>query len=555
MTPQSAQALEEKIKDLVASSLTLAHESGAGLQTRSELEAERDFFLRPFCYAAFGASKTGKTTLLQECLGESWELEEDRTDEGCVLWAHSPAPARWKKTHTGGMIERFVPLEIFRQVEVLDSAGAEKAEVQAQAEYAAAFGDVIFLLFRQDNLEDSYTWELGDKIMRLGGRNVVLVLTHVQEESEREVQVSLAFLSEMARRRWNQRVAALVYMIEGAYRENALLKIEHELTLLKGQSYHRYKKQEAVLSLVEKLLNEVLVLVSTKVRAMQHDGGFLQELESEIDALRSLEVSKVPAMTQSLGQMAYEFFPIMMKTAAASLGYYPSLLKFLSWKHLPLKLDKWVCDVLSKRFEARLGSYDLEFLENCRTHWQNLAPRALGQINCEIGPFPQEELTRFLQDHRLPVRRMVVKPLLDFKLRQYFMQEMTPREGWMRSLFIFILVFICLAALLGIGGLHSVAMSLLAVSFGIWVCGIFFLWVSRKNLAEVDEEKRLEFAHLVRDTLADTIMEGTLSKIISYRELLVDIHMKITDSRNVLAPLQENLNHLFIEAKLMKREL
>lgn len=554
MNVQLAYQQQQKILDLMRGSYRLAQQAGDKFQYLDALESMMNFTLRPFCYAAFGEEGAGKTSLLAEFLGAHWETEDDVVSEGCCLWTHGVASTRWKKTHTGGMIERFIPLEILDSCEILDSGDSSLAQVQDQVEYVAPFADVIFLLFKESALDNSYTWEIGDKIAKLGRKNIYLVLTHCLYDEE-TTQTALAYLSETARMRWHYNVPVGAFHADSHDRERSLIKIRQSVDLMREGSLNRYLKQSEALTLVENLLHEVLIIVASKDRAMRHDGGFLQDLENEMDSMRVTEVSKVPSRCDAMGQIAFEFLPRIMKAAGRSMGMYPSFIKLFSYNSMPLRLESWAMDVLGKRLKARLESYDKEFLEQSRQHWLLLAPRAQHQVNCDIGEFPETELTRELTELRLHVNRMLAQPLAEFKLRQFLIHEFKQRYLWMRSLLISVLVLFCLGGGLGIVGLHSLALSICFLSFLIWLGGIAVLYMNRQRLRETAREKQASFSQIVRAGLHDVLLESALNSIVFYRNHLRGIHHKIMDSQNVLKPLQNKLNEVFIATKLLKREL
>lgn len=545
MTPESVLEQKENVELVVRDTYALAQQLGDNFDGMDVLKESLSEDSPPFCYAAFGEKGVGKTSLLSLISGGvRWEKPEDVTRSGCVLWCYTSSSARWKKTQPGGVIERYVAAEPLKKAVVLDSGPSDDPLVMEQAAPATAQADVIFLVFQEDNPMCPETWFLADRFQTNGYRNVVLVLTKYQGSSF-DVRDILSRMQDIARERWGYSPPAVAVSDEGEEREASLIKLDKAVAGLLSVSLVRSSQLKALLNQTDALIKELRNVVSVKDMAMRQDGGFLQTLEWEVDCLRESESQKVAGRCQALGEIAGVFLPEVMKAAARKLGYYPSLIRLFNYKSLAAKIDEWFFMVLGKALEARLESYDVEFLEQCRTHWNDVRPRALNQLNCEIGSFPEEEMEHELAMYRQHVRRSLYRPLVDFKLRSFLSEEFAKREDWMRSLISLCLGLFSLACICGLAGLYAPAYVLWVLALLVWLGGVYALSVSRRNFLQCSEELQGRFTEVVKKGLRYPLEKSALCSVSGYRAHMTAIHSQISLTREALVPIQERLSHVY----------
>lgn len=544
MTPESVNEQQLRVDSVIEDTYRLAQHLGNDFEGIGPL---KDTFAHQpslFCYAAFGEQGAGKTTLLEKIVGSSWETGEDATVQGCALWCYTPASARWKKTQPGGIIERYANIEFFKTCSVLDSGPSDDALVMEQARSATSQSDVIFLLFSADNPYCPETWKLADGFATNGYRNVILVLTKFAGSSI-DAHPVLERLREIAEQRWRYKAPAIALILSEAEAERSVQLLHKTVSSLPSVSLNRRDLLKGKLSVTYELIQELRAVITAQDMAMRQDGGFLQSLEREIDRMREEESKKVSARLESMASIGEEFLPEVIDAAADKLGYYPSILKLFSYKNLPIKIDEWFFMVLEKAMEARLESYDLEFIEQCRTHWESVRPRAQKQLHCEIGDFPETELARELARYRQQVRRSLFKPLADLKLRIYLGEEFLKRESWIRVLVTICLGLLTLGSILGIVGIYDLTVILWGMAFALWMCGVFALGISRKNMRESGYELVEPFGEIIRANLKRPLEEAALCSVAGYRSSLSAIHSRISLSREALAPIQEQLSEVY----------
>ena len=545
MIPESVLEQKENVELVVRDTYALAQQLGDNFEGMDILKESLSQVAPPFCYAAFGAKGVGKTTLLSLLSGGArWETEEDATRSGCVLWCHTPSSARWKKTQPGGVIERYVALEALKRAVVMDSGPSDDPLVMEQAASATEQADVIFLVFQEDDPLCPETWFLADRFHTNGYRNVVLVLTKYAGSSF-DARDILSRMQQIARERWGYQPPTVSLSIREEELESSLQRLDKAVSGLLSVSLVRSSQLKALLNETDRLIKELKSVVSVKDLAMRQDGGFLQTLEWEVDNMREAESKKVEGRCQTMGDIAAEFLPEVMKASARKLGYYPSLIRLFNYKNLPVKIDEWFFMVLGKALEARLESYDMDFMEQCRNHWNEVRPRALSQLNCDIGSFPEEELDHELALYREQVRRSLYLPLVDFKMRAFLVDEFARRETWIRSLISLCLGIFSLACICALVELYVPAYILWTLAFLVWLGGVYAMFVSRRNFLESSDELKDRFALVVREGLRYPLEKSALCAVSGYRAHMAAIHSQISLTRDALVPIQDRLSHVY----------
>ncbi len=544
MTPESVIEQQAQVDAVIEDTYRLARQLGDHFKGTEPLRETFALEYPPFCYAAFGEAGSGKTTLLAHLAGCAWETPADETRVGCALWCHTPSSARWKKTQPGGIIERYADVEFLKTCTIMDSGASSDPAVVEQAASASAQSDVIFLLFREQNPLCPDTWKLADRFMTNGYRNVVIVLTQY-EGTSMDAAATLEHLREVAALRWQYRVPVVAFSTRESELERSSIVLKKAAASLSAVSFNRRELLKGKLAVAYGLIQELREVVSAQDLAMRQDGGFLQTLEWEIDQMREDESRRVAGRCEAMRGIAEEFLPQVMKAAAGKLGYYPSFTHLFAYRSLPIKIDEWFFMYLGKAMEARLESYDLEFMERCRAHWDDVRPRAMSQLNCDIGEFPRADLERELSRRRLHVRRALYKPLVDFKLRGFLADEFAHRETWLRSLIALALCMLAIGCLLGLVGFYGPAMACWALALLLWLGGAFALGVSRRNLLECAEDLQERFGRIVEQGLRRPLDEAALCSVAGYRNGLAAIHSQISLSRDALVPVQERLSEVY----------
>lgn len=543
MTPESVNAQKQAVDSVIRDSLQLAKQLGNPFTGIAPLQAVAQEELPLFCYAAFGESGVGKTTLLSRLAGESWETLEDITMNGCVRWNYTGSPARWKKTQPGGIIDRYVNIDFFKTAAILDSGASHDKDVIEQAPLASAQADVIFLLFSADNPFCPETWKLADRFQTNEYRNVVIVLTKFQGSSL-EAGPILDRLREISYQRWNFKVPAAAFITTSESEESrSLLNLEKTISSLQGVSPNRGAALKRQLSLTSELLQEVREVVQSQVAAMNQDGGFLQQMEHEIDYIREKEASMISPRNEAMAHICKKLLPEIVEVAAYNLGYYPSIIRifFGYYKKLPDKIDELFISDLEEALEERLASYDKEFIEQCRQHWNSIRPKALAQLNCEIGEFPGEELAEGIARQRERVGRTIYKPLSDLHLKIFLTEEFHTRENWLRALLTFSIGALALGSIMGVIGIPALTAILWIIALLLWLLGIPAMAISRKNMRENAEGLIEPFAAIARKNLYRPLEEAALCNVAEYRTKLTAIHSKISITKETLEPIRKTL--------------
>lgn len=545
MTPESVLEQKENVEQVVRDTYALAQQLGDNFEGMDVLKEGLLQDALPFCYAAFGEKGVGKTTLLSLISeGAHWETPEDAVKSGCVLWCYTPSSARWKKTQPGGVIERYVAVPALKKAVLMDSAPSDDPAVMEQVASATSQADAIFLLFQEENPLCPETWFLADRFQTNGYRNVVLVLTKYRGSSF-DARDILTRMQGIARERWGYSPPAVAVSTEESEKEGSLIKLHKAAAGLLSVSLLRSTQLKSLLTETDILIKSLKSVVSVKDLAMRQDGGFLQTLEWEVDCIRAAEAQKVDGRCQSMGEIASEFLPKVMQAAAKKLGYYPSLLRLINYRRYPVKIDEWFFMVLGKALEARLESYDMEFVAQCRAHWEDVRPRALTQLNCEIGEFPEEALEHELALYREHVRRSLYRPLVDFKLRAFLVLEFAKRESWVRTLISFCLGVFSVACIFAFVGLYGPAYLLWMIAFFVWMGGAYALFVSRRNLLECSAEMQERFGEVVSQGLRPPLEKAVLCSVSGYRGRMEAIHSQISLTREALIPIQDRLSHVY----------
>ncbi len=499
---------------------TLSEYTGGVLEAISSMERERRVMV-------LGGDACGKSSLLAGLAD-------------CPLMAQVPAGApcvRWRFRNAGGesAYSRFVPLQHLEGLELVDSRSCASPEVAELLRSLMPGADVLIAVVDGRNPEASPVWELLCSQEAAAAGETMLAVTFANSP-----QVS-DNLRELCQERLGRSLP--VYCINPASAPAMEVFCERVQDALNGTRGLRADIRRVVEASVDLMYKQGSALKTLEAKD-RTNSGFIRRIEEEIDYFLSRQLANLPRHMELYAEASRRALPRLLRRLRWVYGWVFSPVTILRLEVLGVGCERFYYHHLREEVLRLQMDSDRHFIVSCSGHWKSARPRMQQELGCEIGEFPEEELTLELARLRERLGRELYAPFTREQMRHNLAGHFNARAGWMRACLTFICLFLFFAGMLGLLGQDAPAAALAGVAVLIWaLASIGHLVAGRRIRSGIEEQGRV-LENAVRVTLSESVERLVISRVAAYRRLYALPRRKVDELEVLLKPLQEHHQNL-----------
>ncbi len=470
---------------------------------------------------------------------------------GCPLMAQLPVQGpcvRWRFRNGGGSVEhsRFMPLEHLEGLELVDSRSCASEENAAALRALMPGTDVLIAVIDGRNPEASPVWELLSTPEAAAIEASMLAVTYANSPQLSDT------LRELCRERLGRRLP--IYCINPTSETTMAVFCERVQDALNSPSGLR-----AAIKLVSDASVDLMYKQGSALKALEAtdrtSSSFLRHIEEEIDNFLARQRSGLPRLLEAYMEVARHALPRLQRRLRWVYGWVFSPVTILRLELLGSGCELFLYRHLRDEVLRFQMDSDRQFILSCAGHWKSARPRMIKELSCDIGEFPEEQLSHELAGLRDRLGCELHVPFAREQMRLRMGKLFTARSGWMRNCLAFICLFLFFAGMLGLLGQDMPAAALAAVSVFIWLLATVAHLVAGSRIRRGIEELGKLLENSVRMTLQESVGYLVTSRVTAYRRLYALPRRKVAELQRLLKPLQEHHQNMIrqIRAASMMR--
>lgn len=472
-----------------------------------------------------GGKGCGKTTLLAAVAG-------------CPVMAKAPWEGpyvcwRYRCDDGDATCSRFIPEPSLEGLELVDTAPCDSARTTIEALLPGA--DAVVAVMDARTVQDSPAWELLAGMSESAGA-ALIALTHTDTLSAESVIQLGEHVRELCRERLPQMPAVCnVSPANTTAVEAFTTRVQEALASSRGVRACIRRVQEAA----ENLLYKQGSILKKREEVMRMNSGFLAGVEQEIDNFLMRQQQGITAHCGHFKDSVVRVKPRLLRRLRRTFGYVLSPVTLLRLEHFGAGLEKACCRMVQEDVGRIQEESDRDFVQTCAMHWKSVRPRMKQTLECEIGDFPEAELSGALAELRARLKHRLSEPFRSSHFRRDVAVAFRAPSGWMQTVLILVCCLLFLAGVAGFIGQDSMAYGLAGAAALLWGCGSVAHVILSKRLREMTSAACERLYTAMGESLAPVTEQLIISRVSAYRNLYTVPRRKVAARETTLEPLRQ----------------
>lgn len=482
----------------------------------------------------FGASGCGKSALLAKVAGCP-VMAEVPLENNYVCW-------RYRCDDGQTTCSRFLPEESLEGLELVDTKGCETQEAAETVRTLLPGTDVAVAVVDGRHYEESPVWDILAALPQGSVGHVMVALTFTDSLSAEATLALSAAMRELSTRRLG--TVLPVYAVSPASDaavESFTVRVQEALGSAGGV---RAAIRRVINTCVDLMYKQGSVL-KTRENVARTDSGFLAGIEQEIDNFLSHQILGLKSCTDAYADSVHRMLPRLLRRLRWGFGWFLSPVTLLRLELFGTGTERVFYNLIRSEVGTMQRESDQRFCLSCSGHWRSVRPRMKQTLECEIGEFPEEDLTQELDRLRGNLERELHLPFRNLHFRAELAASFRRHAEWMRPMVVACCLLLTLAGLLGFLGQDFLGLACVALAALVWVVGSVVHWMAfahlRREIAERAEALYADSHALLTQTVETLIV----SRVTAYRRLYTVPRRKVAEHEASLQPLQELHGEIF----------
>lgn len=443
---------------------------------------------------------------------------------------------RYRNNDADATCSAFIPCENLEGLELVDTACCADEGRQETLLALLKEADVVVAVVDARRTENAPVWPLLAALPQAKRSNCLIAVTHTDKLAA-EAAIQLNDVLRNFCRSKLQSMPALCFVSP---------------TTMKGLEGFTQRVQEAlegplgvksiIKSIVDhatELLNRQYKILSARETVSQKDNGFLTAVDKEIDNFLGHQLAGIPSYTEAYAEAALQALPATLQAVRKAFGWWLSPLTLVRLELFGAGTERFFYSTMRQEILARQEAIDDNFILSCSGHWRNVRPRMKAAMECDIGDFPQADLSHELRELRTRLGRDLYKPFTQNGVRQSISRIYLDCTAWMKTCILLICLALIAAGVLGFVGKTAIATWLLAAAGFVWLAGsVLHRFAARRIRKEVLKLADTLHEHF-KNAPGDGIAQLLTSRVSAYRKLYTEPKRKVARQDAMLKPLQQ----------------
>lgn len=493
-----------------------------------------------------GAGKSSVLDLLSGCSFFSKAAEPALAR----LWCYARRPGEY--IHDG-VETGYYPAEFLDHVRLMDTRGIDSLDSSVHLTRILTDVDIIIYVIDARTPQGAGSWQFLAQLPEESYSRMVIAITHEDFFDYEQQQNIKSFIRKQSELHFGLEVPLYMLRAGGEFKGQGGEALARRINSMIDTLQIHSGAEENLLQVTRVLLGEQKHVLHNQDMLSRLDAGFLSNIENEIDYMQQQIEKVLPARLQAISRFVQDCIPMMAKKAARQLGYFLSIRHLSRLSRMSFYIDSWFYEYIRKGIEEQHEYHNREFLVACEQHWNSVRPRVKDQLDCEIGPFPEDLMRARLDSYRRRLGRVVYVPLMDFGFKPCLTKLYAGQKGWMYRQLVLVLLLIIAAGFLGGLGESMAGVILLMCASGIWVLSSIALLFIRMRLTSQIVDAASDMNLAIQGCLKDPLYEATLGGVADYRKLYTNIRGYVAISAGQVAPLMAEHNKLFYQLSAFAR--
>lgn len=499
---------------------------------------------QPLRIATLGESGTGKSSVLAAATNIPY-IATHAMEGSALRWTYSAGDAE-------SIPSRYVMNPKLLGIELWDTAGIEKQELQQELLPLFEEMDILIIVFHAQHIQSPHTWATLKSLPPEQLQHCVIALTH---EETLPTDQALKIREELFARcieELNTRLPLCPVIAGGNNPGGGIQVLTQRIQSLLDAHTLIPERLENIRQLAIHLMDEQANILRDRERISRADSGFLDGIDREVDSIQIRGKELIPGQVEVYGHIAQELIPRLARKLSALLGHIISPIHILQMKGVAVDVERWFFEILRMKIEEKQEASDRSFISYCEQHWENVRPRMKNSLSRDIGEFPQKLLLEDCKLLRQQLGRDLYAPLNRFGLRGFLVAILCEEMAWMRKLICLCLLFVLIGGTMGIFGETYLGGIMVAMAIGIWIfSSLFLVWEKKRLITRVNSAG--EELHVVIKEAVEPLLEiYNASRTTNYRRLFTNMRRKVSEDKEHLAPLLKRQRGIYFDLLSLK---
>lgn len=502
---------------------------------------------RKFVVAVAGDTGVGKSSVLDLLAGRSL-FSRTSTPALCRRWAY--APGRYEEE---GVESRYYPCDMLQSVELLDTKGVDAVDSPVPLVGILSRAEVLVYVIDARNPQGIGSWRFLAQLPSECYARMVIAVTH-EDHFDYEAQQDIkTFIRKQSDLHFGVEIPLYMLRSGGEFKGQGAEALARRINSMLDLHAMHEGWDERLLAVTKNLLSEQKQVLHNQDMLSRLDSGFMTAIEHEIDFMQGQIDKVLPARLQAISKFVQDCVPMLARKTSRQLGYYLSIRHLSRLHNMPFYIDSWFYEYIRKGIEEQHEYHNREFLAACEQHWDAVRPRVKDQLDCEIGPFPAEDLKEKVDAYRRRLGRAIYPALADFGLKPCLIRLYAGQKGWLKRHLVVVLLLIVMAGCLGGLGESTAGVILLICAVGVWLLSSFALFFVRMKMSSQIVAAAEDIHLAMQGGLGVPLYEATMSAVADYRKLYTTIRGHVAIHAEQVAPLMAEHNKLFYRMSALSR--
>ncbi len=523
---------------------SFAHQARAlseeiGDPTFNELHEELDLAMsscrRERSILLLGAAGSGKSALLAALIDEPVIASAADLSPYCC-W--HMAESTGKEDSARPECQRYLVKEQLSGLQFVEGADIEESENRELLQELAPQADIILLVHNGQMEIGEGLWAT---MLHFQKKNLLpkcqLIITHTDVlAAEKSIMLKDSLRSSMKEKLGG----ALPFYFIPAFANTQAIDTLRQVTQRGLESAGGIDKElKKITDICSKLFQRQSLVLNARESVHRSDNGFLEGIEEEINNFQLKQLEGAAQLSEFYVGEIYLLRDQFIKQIRGSFSFIFQPSHLIELDRLSMGLEAVLYQMVNEQVIQQQVESDGHFIIACESHWNDVNPRMLNYLHCDIGAFHPEALQKELEKLRQQLSQTIYEVFLKERLRHHFAQLFQPIVKMLYPYFIICCLVIAAAGIMGIMGMTDYALAALIAG-----AAILLLTSIREKLAirraslEVNV-LTLQLCEQLKEPISATLREIILSRISAYRLYYVAPREKLTYQGEMLTPLRE----------------